>query len=254
MATSLEKFLLAHGQSSPSAASSSRQPEQRSLLTDDARQAANHGLRIFPVGQLAKLMASPDLLIDEATSDIARLEKLAAEFGPCLAWRTVADHCLCVLRIDGAAGGYSSVSTLSLGSQEDSRTLLARRGDITWAFFKSPRGFVQRPTARQLAPGLSVVSAGQSCPIPLLSGSSCRDLCTETDILPVPFWLRELAFEPLDSPPGKAAPVSVSSLRPIQCRPPARFAKQQKDTRKGYPAYVQAGRRGREGYRISRRR
>ena len=239
--------------SSPSTASSSRQPEQRSLLTGDARQAANHGLRIFPVSQLAKLMARPDLLIGEATSDIARLEAMAAEHGPCREWLAVADPWLCVLRIDGAEGGNSSASTLSLGSQEDCRTLLARRGDIAWTFFKSPRGFVRRSAARDLAPGLSIVCAGLSCPIPLLSGRSRGDhLCAEIEILPVPFWLRELAFEPLDSPPGKAAPVPVSSLRPGQCRPPARFAEQQRNTRKGYPGCGQAGWRG--GYRLSRRR
>ena len=211
-------------------------------------------MRIFPVSQLAKLTASPDLLIDEATSDIARLGKLAAEHGPCREWRAVADPWLCVLQIDGAAGGNSSVSTLSLGSQEDCRTLLARRGDIIWAFFKSPKGFVQRLAAKDLAAGLSIVSAGRSCPIPLLSGCIRGKPCAEIEIMPVPFWLRELAFEPLDSPPARAAPGPNPSIRPGPCRPPARFAKQEKDTRKGYPVYGQAGWRGGEGYRISRRR
>jgi hypothetical protein len=251
--TSFEKFLLAQGQSSPSAASSSRQPEQHSLLTDDARQAANHGLRIFPVSQLAKLMARADLLIDEATSDVNRLGVLVAEHGPCREWRAVADPWLCVLRIDGTAGGNSSVATLSLGSQEDCHTLMARRGDIAWAFFKSPKGFVPRPEARDLAPGLSIVSAGLSCPIPMLGGRSRGNhLCAAIEILPVPFWLRELAFEPLDSPPGKAAPVHVPSLHPGQCRPPARFAEQRRNTRKGYPVCGRAEWRG--GYSISRRR
>ena len=249
MTTSLEKFLLAHGQSSTSG-TSSRQPEQRSLLTDDVRQAASRGLRIFPVSQLAKLMANPDLLIDEATSDMGRLEKLAAEYGPCREWRAVADPWLCVLRIDGDAGGNSSVSTLSLGSQEDCHTLLAQRGDTTWAFFKSPGGFVRRSALRKLAPGLSIISAGQSCPIPLLRGRISGDLCPEIEILPVPFWLREIAFEPLDSPSGKAPPAPVHSLHPGACRPPARFAKQQRNTHKGYPVCGQAGWRG----GISRRR
>ena len=253
MTTSLEKFLLVHGQSSPSAALSSRQPELRSLLTDDARQAANHGLRIFPVSQLARLTASPDLLIDEATSDFSRLGELAAEHGPCREWRAVAEPWLCVLRIDGTAGGNLSVAALSLGSQEDCHTLMARRGDIAWAFFKSPKGFVQRSAVRDLAPGLSIVSAGHSCPLPMLSGRSRGDhLCAEIEILPVPFWLRELAFEPLDSPPGKSAPVPVSSLRPGQYRSPARFADRPENTRKGYPLCDQAG--WRRGYRLSRRR
>lgn len=254
MTTSLERFLLANGQSSLSAASISRQPEQRSLLTDDVRQAANHGLRIFPVSQLAKLMASPDLLIYEATSDVTRLGELAAEHGPCREWLAVADPWLCVLRIDGAAGGNSSVATLSFGSQEDCHTVMARRGDVAWAFFKSPKGFMRRSATRDLASGLSIVSAGHSCPIPLLNGCICGKLCAEIEIMSVPFWLRELAFEPLDSPPAKAAPVPNPSLRPGPCRLPARSVKQERDTRKGYPVYGQAGWRGREGYRISRRR
>lgn len=248
MTTSLEKFLLVHGQSSPSAALSSRLPEQRSLLTDDACQAANTGLRIFPVSRLAKLMASPDLLIDYATSDVSRLGELVAEHGPCPDWRTVADPWLCVLRVDGAAGGNSSVATFSFDSQEDCHTLLARRGDITWAFFKSPKCFVQRSAVRDLAPGLSILSVGHSCPIPLLSGP----ISSETEIMPVPFWLRELAFEPLDNPPAKAATVPARSPRPGQCRPSGHFAKHEKDTREGHSVCGQAG--WCRGYRISRRR
>lgn len=195
-------------------------------------------------------MARPDLLIDEATSDIARLEEMAAKHGPCRGWLAVADPWLCGLQIDGAEGGNSFVSTLSLDSQEDCRTLMVSRGDIAWVFFKSPKGFVQRSAARDLAPGLSIVPAGHSCPIPC--GRTCGDLYAESEIMPVPFWLRELAFEPLDGPPGKAVPVPVPFIRPGQCRPPVRFAKQQRSTRKGHPVCGQAGWRG--GYRISSRR
>src|SRR4051812_13041105 len=120
-------------------------------VAERAPPVHNHGLRIFPVSQLAELMARPDLLIDEATSDIALLDELAAEHGPCREWRAVAGPWLCVLRINGAAGGNSSLSTLSLDSQEDCRTLMVSRGDIAWAFFKSPKGFVQSSAARDLA-------------------------------------------------------------------------------------------------------
>jgi hypothetical protein len=248
--TPLEKFLLAHGQSLPSAALSSRQSQQPSFLPEDARQAANQGLRVFPVSPLAKMMATPDLLIGEATSEIAGLEELAAKYGPCREWRAVADPWLCVLRIDGAAGGNDSVSALSQVTQEACHTLMARRGDMAWAFFRSPKGFVQCPATRDLPPGLSVLSAGTGCPVPLLGGCA-RDLGAEIEIGPVPFWLRELVFDPQDNP-GKAAPVPAPSPRPVPCRPTARFPQLNQAPRKGHPVCGHADWRG--GYRISRRR
>ena len=67
-----------------------------SVLPDAVRQAANRGWHIFPVSQLAKLTANPDLLIGEATAEIARLEELAAEYpscdSACRRWSTVVVH------------------------------------------------------------------------------------------------------------------------------------------------------------------
>jgi hypothetical protein len=133
-------------------------------------------------------------------------------------------------------------------------TLLARRRDVAWAFYKSPKGFIRRSAARDLAPGLSIVSAGHSCPIPLLSGRIFGDLCAEIEIMPVPFWLRELAFAPLDSPPGKTAPVPASSRRTGQCRPAARSYPSRRGTRARAIRCAAKPDRGHGGYRISRRR
>ena len=201
MNTALEKFFSEHGARMPFAVSCSDQPRQRTILTDDVRVAAKHGLRIFPVSLIAKRMANPNMLIDEATCDIGRLEELANKHGPCREWLAVADPWLCILRIAGTAGGNSSVSTLSFDSQEDCRTLMARRGDITWAFFKVPKGFARRSAARHLATGLSIIPAGHSCPIPLLSRRVALDHCAEIEIAYVPLWLRERAFEATGHPP-----------------------------------------------------
>ncbi len=201
MNIALEEFFSARGTKLPFAVSCSDHPRQRTILTDDVRLAAKQGLRIFPVSPIAKRMATPNLLIDEATCEIGRLEELADEHGPCREWLTVADPWLCILRIAGTAGGNSSVSTLSFDSQEDCRTLMARRGDITWAFFKVPRGFARRSAVRYLATGLSIISAGHSCPIPLLSRRVALDHCGEIEIAYVPFWLRERAFEAIECTP-----------------------------------------------------
>ncbi len=201
MTLSLEQFFSAHGQSLPAAVPSSSNARQRSVLAADVRLAAKHGLRIFPVSPKAKRMATPNMLINEATCDIGRLEELADEHGPCREWLAVADPWLCILRIAGTTGGNSSVSTLSLDSQEDCHTLMARRGDITWAFFKVPRGFARRSAARHLATGLTIISAGHSCPIPLLSRRVALYHSAEIEIAYVPFWLRERAFEAAECPP-----------------------------------------------------
>ena len=112
-----------------------------------------------------------------------------------------------------------------------------------WAFFRRPKGLVLSAAAQNLAPGVSVLAEGDSCPIPSMSG------CAH-EISAVPYWLRELAFETPDNPPGKAAP--VPSRSPAPCRAAAHFLKPHWGTRKDYPVSGHAGLRG--GYRISRRR
>lgn len=209
MMKSLEDFLEGR-QSSPSAAFTSSQHKHHSLLTDEACQAANRGLRIFPVSALAKLTGNPDRLIGQAVCEIFRLEELAAEHGPCCDWRVAVDPSLCSLRIDGKAG-RDSVAALSQYDQDECLTLQAYRGDTVWAFFRRPQGLVLCAAAKHLAPGLSVLAEGDSCPIPSLSG------CAH-EISAVPYWLRGFAFETPDNPPGKAAPLPASSPRPAPCR------------------------------------
>lgn len=224
----IERFLSEHPRLHSTAFNCSPSHHPPSL-SEAVRQAANQGLRVFPVSQLAKMRANPDLLIGEATSEIAGLEELAAKYVPCREWRAVVDPWLCVLRINGAAGGNTSVSALSQVTQEECHTLMARRGDMAWAFFRSPRGFVRCAATRNLPSGLSVLSAGSSCPIPLLS--EC-DPGAEFEIGPVPFWLRELVFDSQNNPSGKTAPAPP---RPVPCRPTARFPELNQASRKGHP-------------------
>jgi hypothetical protein len=93
-----------YGPSSPSVAFTSRQYNRYSALSDEVREAANRGWRVFPVTQLAKLTGNHDLLIGEATSDISRLEELAAEPKP-YGWRfALLPSSLCVLQLVGQEG------------------------------------------------------------------------------------------------------------------------------------------------------
>jgi hypothetical protein len=244
---------------SPSADFTTRPGKCPSTLREEVRQAASLGLRSFPVSQLARLTANPNLLIGEATCDISRLEELAAAYEPC-EWRVVADPCLCVLRIDGK-DGMDSVGELSKFDQEECFTPQASRGNTVWNFFRRPNGLALRASAKvkELAPGVSVVPEGESCPVPSSTGYAL-------EISAVPYWLKELAFEAPDNPPGKAAPVPAPSTRPVSCRqrspkpslrpspcrPIARFLHPGQGMRKGYPVHSQAGWRG--GFRVSRRR
>lgn len=243
----IERFFAEHN-SSPSRAFSASANHRHSALPEEVRQVANLGLRIFPISLLAKLTGNPDLLIAEATSEIYRLGEMAVMYAPC-DWRVVVDPAYCFLRIDGQVG-RNTVAALSQDDQVASLTLQAYRGDTVWAYFRRSKGLVMLASARQLAPGLSILADDDSCPIPPSGG--CAFVNPLAEIEAVPFWLRELAFESADNPPGKAAPVPASSPLPSRCRLAARFVKPQRDTRKRYPICDQAGWRG--GFRISRRR
>ena len=234
--------------SSPSAAFNSSPTHTPSTLPAEVRQTANLGWWIFPVSPLAKLTGNPDLLISEATCDVSLLEELAAEYPSCV-WRVaIAPSSLCVLQIIGPEG-RNSFTALSQ-DQEEVLTLQARRGDTAWAYFRRPKGLLLRASAKKLAPSVRILAEGDSCPIPPSGG--CTFTNPWADIEAVPYWLRELAFEPPDTPPGQAVPVPAPSPGPVPRRSRTQFQKPQQNPRRGYPICGQAGHRG--GFRISRRR
>lgn len=220
----------------------------RSELHSELRQAANRGFEIFPVPEIAKLAGQPERLLGEATSDVDRLEELAAEHRIC-SWRVaLGPSNLCVLRVDGAHG---RASLIALSQQEDDcLTLRAQRADTVWVFFRHPAGLELRSSAKKLAPGLSVLAGCESCPIPPSGGSVW--LNPWADIEAVSYWLKELAFESPITPPGKAAPPRTPTPRSVPCRSTQRFEKQQRCVRSGYPNFNQGG--WDRGFRPSRRR
>lgn len=247
---SIEAFLsdLARRQSSSFAAFTSEQLKHHPALPDAVRQAANLGWQIFPVSPLAKLKGDPDLLIAEATSDICRLEELAAEY-PLCDWRVaIGPSSLCILEVSGAPGRNS----LAVLSQEegDCLTLQAQRGDAAWAFFRYPQGLVLRDSEKKLAVGLRMLGPGDSCAIPPSGGSLYIN--PWADIEAVPGWLRELAFKAPDSPRGNVVPLPAPSPRSSPCRTPSPFKKPNRGTRRGYPVHDHVDWRG--GFRVSRRR
>ena len=246
---SVEEFFadLERRQSSPSARLTFNHHD-RSPVPDAVRQAANRGWQIFPVSLLAKATGRPDLLIGEATSDLSRLEELATEYPGC-DWRiAVGPSSLCILQLDGQLGrnAFAALSQV----QGECLTLQAQRGDLSWAFFRWPKGLVLRSSAKNLASGVSMLGKGDSCVIPPSGG--CVYLNPWAEIEAVPCWLRELAFETPDTPPRRVVPVPASLPRPAPCRSRAPFEKSDCGTEKGYPISGHAGWRG--GYRISRRR
>ena len=216
-------------------------------LYPELRQAANRGFDVFPVPEIARLTGQPERLIGEATSDISRLEELAAAY-PFCSWRVaLGPSKLCVLRIDGALG-RASLAALS-PDEDDSLTLRAQSGDTVWAYFRYAVGLTLRSSAKTLAPGVCVLASGASGPIPPSAGSTW--LNPLADIEAVPYWLRQIAFETPDDPPGEAIPARTPSLRPPPCRSAWHFAKPHRRVQKGYPNFNQGG--GRRGFRPSRR-
>ena len=195
----------------------------------ELRQAANRGLKVFPVPEIAKLAGQPERLIGEATSDISRLEESRSSIRFAV-WRVALGPAgLCVLRVDGAQG-RASLAALSQ-HEEDCLTLQVQRGDTVWAFFWYPVGLTLRSSAKKLAPGVSVLANGDSCPIPPSGGSAW--LNPRADIEAVPYWLRQIAFETPDDPPGEAIPVRPSSLRPPPCHSARHFEKQHRRVQNG---------------------
>jgi len=212
---SLEEFFRERNRRTfPGLALNAKANHARFELHPDLRQAVNRGLRIFPVTEIAKLTGQPDQLIGEATCDVSRLEELAAEYPFCLWSVALGPSNLCVLRVYGYRG-RASLATLSQ-HEEDTLTLRAECGDTIWALFRHPKHLKLRTSARKLAPGIAVFAKGESSPIPPSPGSKWLNPWAEIEA--VPYWLRKLAFEDPDDPPGEASLVSVQSPRLVPCR------------------------------------
>lgn len=226
----------------------SARTQPHSGLHADVRQAANLGLAVFPVPEVARLTRRPESLIAEATSDICRLEELASEYPSC-SWRAaVGSSRLCVVRLDGMRGAAWFVAKND--GLDDCRTLSVLRGDTAWAVFHSPAGLVLRAWANALAPGVQILTDGESFPVP---PSGCSTWASLSEIEAVPYWLRELAFEPPPcSPLGKAAGAPRRLARPVFAHSCRHSEVPHRSVRSGHPSCDQAGWRG--GFRVCRRR
>jgi hypothetical protein len=244
----LEEFLYEHNSGiSPFPRFGSSQRSSFSVLSQELRETANRGLAIFPVPDLARLTAQRDQLISEATSDISRLEELAATY-PLCAWRAaVGLSGFCIVRMN-AKNGVPWFAAKCQEQELDCLTLTAVSGDMVWAIFRWPKNLVLQALAERLPSGVSVLEGGDSFPIP---PSSCRWASASAEIEAIPYWLREL-FESPQNTPGAIVPVPIPTPRPKACRSTTRFDKQHLGTKKGYPTCDQAG--WRTGFRISRRR
>ena len=218
-----------------------------SRLHAEVQQAANLGLPVFPVPEVARLTGRPESLIAEATSDICRLEELASEYASC-AWHAAAGMSrFCVVRVDGMRG--AAWFAAKNDGLDNCCTLSVVRGDIAWGVFQWPAGLVLRAWAKALAPGVRILADGDSFPVPPSGGATWANL-REPLIESVPYWMRELAFEPPDSPLGKEAPAPSRHDHPEFSRSFARLETFDSSVRKGHPSCNQAGWKG--GFRVSR--
>ena len=197
---SAEVFLSELNRSSRGAVLTSTGMKPLSSLHPAVRQVANRGLAVYPVPELAKLTGQSDFLIGEATSDISRLEELAAEHPGSIWHAAVGPSRLCLVRLDGIKGRVWFAAKNE--DQTGCRTLSMTRGDFVWAIFHWPAGLALRASAKALATGVEILTDGDSFPIPTSGGSAWTDPWAEIEA--VPNWLREIAFEPRDCPPGKA--------------------------------------------------
>ena len=215
-------------------------------LSDEVRELAHRGLKLFPVSLAAKLAGDPDRLIADATDDILLLEELSAAAQPLWGHRLALGLSgLCVLILDGALGRASFAALVP--DLDDCFTLQARRGDAVFACFRQPAGMERIASARKLAPGVSLLGDGAGFDVPP-TGGAWMNPGAEIEALPYP--LRELlASNSPDNLPGRAMPAPKPSPGPAPCWSTVYFPRHDKAPRGGHPV---CGRRG--GYRISRRR
>jgi hypothetical protein len=218
-------------------------------LLDEVRNLAQRHLKLFPVSLAAKLNGCPDHLIADATDDISLLEELSAAAQPLWGYRlAVGPSGVCILILDGAVSRASFAALVP--DSDECRTLQARCGDKTYAFFRQPTGLKRIASQSKLAPGVSLLG-GESCIVPPSGGAVWVDAGAEIEALP--YALRELlASENPNGPPGRAMPAPKPSTRPAPCRPTTPIEKPRRDLRKGFPTCNQGGWQG--GYRIYRQR
>lgn len=243
-----EQFLFERkNRGSPRTASAKLTNSRNPALANEMRQTANRGLAIFPVSEFAKLAGNLDLLIGEATIEIHRLEELALDYPRCQ-WRAaIGASRLCVIRVDGP-NGRESFEALSRDHGE-CLTLWSQRCDMAWAFFRWPTGLILRASAKRVAPGVRILGPGDSCPVPPSGGCVWSNPWAEIEA--VPYWLRDLAFEPPECPPARAATVPKPPHRAARCRSTTRHQRPHRGARKGYPTCNRV--EWRRGFRISNR-
>jgi len=220
-------------------------------LSDEVRELARQGLKLFPVSLAAHLNDCPDELISAATCDISLLEELSAAAQPLWGFRlALGPSGLCVLILNGAVGKASFAALVP--DLEGCSTLQARRGDLVYAFFRQPAGMKRIAGARKLAPGVRIILGDCESSIVPPAGGAVWLNYPGAEIETLSYALRQrLMPDDPDSTPGRAIPAPKPSPRPAPCRPAERSPEPNQAPRKGHPVYGQAPWRA---YRLCRRR
>ena len=172
-------------------------------LSDEVRELAHRGLKLFPVSLTAKLSGCPDEFASEATCEIAALDQLATVAAqPFSEFRiALGPSGLCVLVLDGAIGRASLAGLVP--DLAECQTLQMRRGDAVYAFFRQPAR-MKLFASRKLVPGVRALGEGETCIVPPFGAVW---LNPGGDIEELPFALRQLlAPEDPDTSLGRETP------------------------------------------------
>jgi len=174
----------------PSASIGALHPGQvNQSLSDEVRDLARLGLKIFPVSLAAKLDGCPDRLIAQASDDLTLIEELSATARPIWGFRVaLRPSGLCMMVLDGPAGRSSLARCVP--DLEECFTLRGRRGDAAFAFFWKTESTQQIASALKLAPGVRIRCDGASLDLPPSGGAVWVNPGADIEVLP--YSLRKL--------------------------------------------------------------
>ena len=190
-------------------------PERSAGLPIEVLQSARRHWRLFPVLPHGKF-ASAKARIEEATTDLERLEEWACKHPGCN-WGLATGQAsgVFVLEVD-AERGRNALCILCGDEWDWQQTLQSQAGDAAYAFFPWPAGRAMHRSGRNLAPGLSIRGEGDYVLIPpsaYSSGVSHAYVDPDAAIAAAPHWLLDSAFAGLEGQlSGKILPFANVAL------------------------------------------
>jgi hypothetical protein len=170
--------------------------------------AALEGFPVFPVTVNSRHFSAARAMLQMATTDIAEIEKMAAQNPGCNFGMAMGDGIFALeMNGDFALTQFNSMAQYALLTTDDDgdwKTRLLKGGNTTWALYLAP----EPPThlrSRYLGNDLSIVAEGGWIPAPgsAFRGISYNWVDAELKIQPAPDFLAVLVFETPDQEPNQ---------------------------------------------------